>query len=113
MPNKTAVVNVRVEENVKKNAEEILDSLGMTMSCAINILLKDIVRKKGFPINLSESIIDSMDVSKMTREEFDEKLKNAEESIANGRFFSAEEAFEDIYRNHELSCKKEEINEIV
>lgn len=48
----TTNLNVRVDENLKKTADALLNELGMNMSTAINIYLKQIVREKGIPFEI-------------------------------------------------------------
>ena len=45
----TTNLNVRVDENIKKNAEELLEDLGMNLSTAINVFLRQLIRANGFP----------------------------------------------------------------
>ena len=45
----TTNLNVRVDENLKKTADTLLNELGLNMSTAINIYLKQIVRENGIP----------------------------------------------------------------
>ena len=44
---------VRVDAELKALAEEILDQLGMNLNGTINMFLKQIVREKKVPLNLS------------------------------------------------------------
>ena len=44
---------IRIDSNLKKQAEDILSQLGMTMSGTINMFLTQIVREKSVPLNLS------------------------------------------------------------
>ena len=44
---------VRVDAELKAQAEEILDQLGMNLNGTINMFLKQIVREKKVPLNLS------------------------------------------------------------
>ena len=46
---------IRIDSNLKKQAEEVLSQLGMTMSGTINMFLTQIVREKAVPLNLSLS----------------------------------------------------------
>ena len=52
MANASASINVRVDGDVKNQAQEIFSSLGMDMSTAVNIFLRQAVRKKGIPFEL-------------------------------------------------------------
>ena len=43
------VVNVRVDENVKRDVERLFDSLGMNMSTAVNMFFKQCLMEQGLP----------------------------------------------------------------
>lgn len=45
-------MNLRVDKTLKKDAEKVIDELGLSMSAAINLYLKMIVRTKGIPFDL-------------------------------------------------------------
>ena len=47
-----AVINIRVNDEVKKEAESIFKSLGLNMSVAINLFLKKFINEKGIPFDL-------------------------------------------------------------
>ncbi|MBN2877639.1 MAG: type II toxin-antitoxin system RelB/DinJ family antitoxin [Bacilli bacterium] len=55
---KTSYVNVRVEEEVKIKAEEILNDLGINTSTAIDMFLKQIILKDGLPFDVRLPKID-------------------------------------------------------
>mgnify|MGYP003290396319 FL=1 len=44
-----ASINVRVERNLKESAETVFKELGMSMTSAINIFLRQTVRDQGLP----------------------------------------------------------------
>jgi addiction module antitoxin, relB/dinJ family len=48
----TTNLNVRVDENLKKTVDTLLNELGLNMSTAINIYLKQIVRENGIPFEI-------------------------------------------------------------
>jgi len=52
MANSCASINVRVDSEVKSKAQDLFSSLGMDMSTAINIFLRQAIRKKGIPFEL-------------------------------------------------------------
>ncbi len=51
--NQNASVNVRVAQKVKTDAEEVLSKLGLTMSEAVNVYLRQIALKGGIPFELT------------------------------------------------------------
>lgn len=67
MANKTANVMDRVEPDIKRKAEFIMDELGIPASVVINMLYKQIVLTKSIPFSLSlptfPTTLDEMDKS--------------------------------------------------
>ncbi len=55
---KTSYVNVRVEDEVKIKAEEILNELGINTSTAIDMFLKQIILNDGLPFDVRLPKID-------------------------------------------------------
>ena len=53
-------IHIRVDSEVKDNAEEILNSLGLTLSGAVNVFLRKIIQEKGIPFSLKS---DSKDLN--------------------------------------------------
>ena len=53
MASKTANVMARVEPQVKEQAEEIMDMLGIPVSVVINTLYKQIIMTRSIPFSLS------------------------------------------------------------
>lgn len=49
---KDKVLHVRVNNDIKLEAEEILNSLGINMSVAVNMFLKRVCIEKGLPFKL-------------------------------------------------------------
>lgn len=48
-----AQISLRVDDDVKYNAEKTLNEIGLSMSAAINIFLKTVVRENRIPFELS------------------------------------------------------------
>ena len=46
-------VNVRLDDDVKRDAEKILDDMGMSMSTAITIFLKTVCREHRIPFEIT------------------------------------------------------------
>ena len=49
----TTQVSFRIDEDVKHNAENVLDDLGLTLSAAITVFLKKVGREHRIPFDLS------------------------------------------------------------
>lgn len=52
MANYTSAVNVNVDSEIKKQATEILNDLGLNMSTAINMFLTQVVKQDGIPFEV-------------------------------------------------------------
>lgn len=48
-----AQISLRIDDEVKRNAERTLDDIGLSMSAAINIFLKTVARENRIPFELS------------------------------------------------------------
>lgn len=49
----TVPTQIRIDEVTKKEAAEILEGLGMSLSEAMNIFLRQVVLRNGIPFNVS------------------------------------------------------------
>lgn len=52
MASKTTNFSIRMDVEVKKQCEEIFNQLGMNLTTAINIFLKQSIRSKGMPFEV-------------------------------------------------------------
>ena len=48
-----SLINFRIDENTKKQMEEICNELGMNLSTAFNIFAKKVCREKRIPFDIS------------------------------------------------------------
>jgi len=48
-------MNLRIDAALKKNAENVVSDLGISMSAAIVLFLKAVVREKGLPFHVKVS----------------------------------------------------------
>lgn len=49
----TTNLNIRIDEDIKKQAEEIFSALGLSTSAAFNIFAKTVVRERRIPFELT------------------------------------------------------------
>ena len=49
----TASINIRLDSNVKKQAQELFSALGMDMTTAINVFLRKAIQRQGLPFEVS------------------------------------------------------------
>jgi DNA-damage-inducible protein J len=54
MATKTAFIRARTEPLLKQQAETIMDSLGLSPTSVINLLYKQIVKRRAIPFDVAE-----------------------------------------------------------
>ncbi len=52
----SSTITIRVDDKVKKDAGDIFKEVGMDMSTAINVYLKQVIRVKGIPFTVSAEV---------------------------------------------------------
>ena len=87
---RTANVYTRVDPETKEQAEAILNQLGIPMSNAIGMFLKQIVMQRGIPFDMKLPASVPVAVGSMTKEQFDMELQKGMDDIAAGRVVSAD-----------------------
>lgn len=55
MENKTSAINIQVDANIKKEATMVLTDLGLSMSSAITLFLKQVVKRNGIPFEVTNT----------------------------------------------------------
>ncbi len=89
---KNETLHIRVNENVKENAEETLEMLGISISEAVNMFLCQVSLTGGLPFEVKLPAPERLTVR--TKEELYRKLQEAEDDIQCGRVSSPEEVFD-------------------
>ena len=102
MTQKSANINARIEPDVKKEAEDILASLGVSASSAINMFYKQIILRRGIPFDITLQKTKPADISMMSETELSKELEKGYKQIAEGKVRSAKEAFADLYKKYDL-----------
>ena len=71
---KTTTISVRMDADLKINAESILSALGLTPSQAINVFYKQITFQHGlpFPVQIPERELNTASIKAMEEKNLDE-----------------------------------------
>ncbi len=89
---KDATVSARVEYDVKTEAEDILQKLGIPVSVVINSLYRQIIYKKGIPFSLTiPAALPTLDT--MSEDEFNANLQIGYEQSLRGEGRPFDEVF--------------------
>lgn len=86
---KTETLHIRVNENVKSNAEETLSRLGISISEAVNMFLCQVELTGGLPFEVKLPVSERVLIR--SKEDLYSKLDEADEDIRLGRTSDAKE----------------------
>ena len=96
---RTANVFARVEPEIKEEAEHILDCLGIPMSNAVGMFLRQVVLQKGIPFDVKLPVNDSiLMMDSLSREQLYAELEKSMEDIRAGRVHTIDEVEAEIRR---------------
>ncbi|MCD7959639.1 MAG: type II toxin-antitoxin system RelB/DinJ family antitoxin [Ruminococcus sp.] len=95
---RTSNVFARVEPEVKEQAEMVLNQLGIPMSNAVGMFLRQVVIQRGIPFEMKLPANKPLDMSQMIKEQFDAEIQKGIADIENGRVYSVDEVEEEMHR---------------
>ncbi len=93
MANKTTAIYVRVEPALKEQAETVYKNLGISLSSAINIFLKQSVINNGFPFQVINKPVDFFSLSE---DEQIEELEKSLDELKKGKGKKSKDAFKEL-----------------
>ena len=82
---------IRIDNDLKKECDLIFDDLGLTMSAAMTLFLKQVIKTRGIPFELKAHI-----PNKETRKTLDAIISKKEK--LTGPFNSTQELMKDLTR---------------
>lgn len=98
---KTTTLNLRINPEIKKNAEVVLSALGLSMTAAINIYLKQIAFRGAIPFDIAlPKAPDTINADNMSAKELQATIQKGLDDINNGNTVTASEFFDDFRRSH-------------
>ena len=98
---KTATLNLRVDPDVKENAESVLAQLGIPMATAIDMYLKQISLVGGIPFSVVlPKTASTVNTELMSVEEIHRKLEKGYADIEKGNVEDAASAFAAFRERH-------------
>ena len=97
---KTANVFARVEPEIKDQAENVLDQLGIPLSSAISMFLRQVVLQNGIPFEVKLPRKEPLAYGSLTKEVFDEEIGKGIADVKTGRLYSAEDVEAELKREY-------------
>ena len=99
---KTANLYARIEPDVKEQAEDILNTLGIPASNAINMFYKQIILQRGLPFDLKLPAESVLNFNQLSEREIESELQKGLDDVKNGNIKSANQTFADIRKEYNL-----------
>jgi len=87
---RTANIYTRVDPETKDQAEQILNQLGIPMSNAIGMFLRQIVMHRGMPFEMKLPAAVPTAIGGMTQEQINAEIQKGMDDAAAGRVVSAD-----------------------
>lgn len=95
---KTSTVFARVEPEVKEQAEEVLNELGIPMSNAVSMFLRQIVLQRGIPFEMKLPERKPIAFGALTKDLQDAELQKGMDDIREGRTCSEQSVMDELSR---------------
>jgi len=86
---RTSNIFARVEPGVKEKAEEVLNQLGIPMSNAISMFLRQVVIHRGIPFEMKLPAKAPIEYRLLSKEQFDAEIVKGMDDIKSGRVHTA------------------------
>ena len=88
---KTSSVFARVEPDIKEQAEQVLDELGIPMSNAIGLFLKQVVLQRGIPFEMKLPAKKPTALGALSDAQLHEELNLGIADFENGNYTTSED----------------------
>ena len=88
---RTANIFVRVEPKIKEQAEEVLEQLGIPMSNAVGLFLRQVVLQRGIPFEMKLPQNKPLSVEQLSEERFNAEIEKGMADFKIGKVISAEQ----------------------
>lgn len=97
---RTANVFARVEPEIKEQAEQVLEQLGIPMSNAVSMFLRQVVLQRGIPFEMKLPARAPLAYGALTKERFDAEMEKGMADIKAGHVYSVEEVAAELERDY-------------
>ncbi len=87
---KTTSIIARVEPEIKEQAEMVLSKLGIPLSNAVNIFLRQVVLQRGLPFDVKLTDNTPLAFESLTTEDFNTEIEKGFNDLKRGRVVAAD-----------------------
>lgn len=95
-------LHVKMEPEIKAQAERILASLGIPVSSAVHMFYRQIIQHGKLPFEVKLPVSQPLNIGLLGEHQFNEELEKGYADMVEGRTKPADKVFYDIRRDYEL-----------
>lgn len=99
---RTSNVFARVEPDVKEQAEKVLNQLGIPMSNAIGLFLRQVVLQRGIPFDMKLPSNQPLAMGSLSEEQFNAEIEKGLRDLTAGKVIPADRLVEDMHRDYDI-----------
>ena len=97
---RTSSVFARVEPEIKEQAEQVLSKLGIPMSSAIGLFLRQVIMHRGIPFDMRLPAQVPVAIGAMSDAELNAELEKGFADIAAGRLYDLDDVVAEMHRDY-------------
>ena len=97
---RTSNIFARVEPEIKEQAEQVLEQLGIPMSNAIGLFLRQVVLQRGIPFDMKLPRSKPLSVGTLSEEQFNAEIEKGLADLASGKVVSADRVSDRMRRDY-------------
>lgn len=97
---RTSNIYTRVEPEIKEQAEKVLEQLGIPMSNAISIFLRQVVMQRGIPFDMKLPDNKPVAFASLTEEQFNAEIEKGLSDLSHGRVASAKDVAQRMHQDY-------------
>lgn len=98
---RTSNITVRIEPEVKRQAEEVLGQLGIPMSNAVGLFLRQVIYQQGIPFDVKLPENKPLQIEKLDQQQFNLEIEKGFKDLTEGRFSTADRVAEKMEQDYE------------
>ena len=99
---RTSNIFVRIEPEIKEQAEQVLDQLGIPMSNAIGLFLRQVVLQRGIPFHIKLPDNKPLAVDSLSEEQLNQEIEKGMADLATGNVVAADIVAERMRRDYDV-----------
>lgn len=98
---RTSNITVRIESEIKQQAEQVLGQLGIPMSNAVGLFLRQVILQQGIPFDVKLPQNKLLQIENLSEQQFNLEIEKGFKDLTEGRFSTADRVAEKMEQDYE------------